>query len=266
MSNLTNVNILLTEPDGSVLSNHPFIIRLSSADAKVTVTVDNPLFYKTDLSGKAKVQLKPSNNHYFIEYSLKGNRIPKIFKFLVGKSTVDLNLVDIIVDTTTDTNDVSILLAELREMKRIASQYLGEHPLLIQRIEDVERALNTLTTKVTSLDSELVEINTAIDGLQSSYAALKLITEDLMRDKADKYLFEELNTKLNRFVLDLSNELSALKLKVDADKQNLAKFKLDVANRFNLLDLRIDALDTRIDSLEFGQVKGEELKKEIRNE
>ena len=189
MNNLVKVNVLLKDPDGIPLANHPFVVKLSSADSKGVLTVDNPVFAKTTLSGKAVLELKPSNNHYYIEYSLKANRIPKIFKFLVTDALPEVDLVNLIVDTTTDTNDVSVLLAELREIKKTVLEYMGNQPALVKRIEAVERALIALDTNVASHDTTLTEVLSSLAALRLSYDGLKLVTEDLERIKADKFLF-----------------------------------------------------------------------------
>ena len=266
MSSLTKVRITLKDPQGRVLAKHPFIVKLLHADIVGVTTVDKPVFSQTGLNGTVILELKPSDYIYSLEYSIRGQRVPAILKFKVPVSTDIINIEDIYIDTNYETNDVLALVNELKAIKATVLQMVQEHPVLVTRVNHVANALDNLVSTVTNQGDGIDEILTRLSALDMATDSLIAITDDLVRDKADKYLFTELSTKLDNEVTRITGLINNIVTDLQADKLDLANFKLYIAAKFASIDTDLFKIKTDIVGLKTGQIDKGVFKKAITDE
>ena len=266
MSSLTKVRITLKDPQGRVLAKHPFIVKLLHADIVGVTTVDKPVFSQTGLNGTVILELKPSDYIYSLEYSIRGQRVPAILKFKVPVSADIINIEDIYIDTNYETNDVLALVNELKAIKATVLQMLQEHPDLVTRVNHVANALDNLVSTVTNQGDGIDEILTRLSALDMATDSLITITDDLVRDKADKYLFTELSTKLDNEVTRITGLINNIVTDLQADKLDLANFKLYIAAKFASIDTDLFKIKTDIVDLKTGQIDEGVFKNTITNE
>ena len=266
MSSLTKVRITLKDPQGRVLAKHPFIVKLLHADIVGVTTVDKPVFSQTGLNGTVILELKPSDYIYSLEYSIRGQRVPNILKFKVPVSANIINIEDIYIDTNYETNDVLALVNELKAIKATVLQMMQEHPDLVTRVNHVANALDNLVSTVTNQGDGIDEILTRLSALDMATDSLIAITDDLVRDKADKYLFTELSTKLDNEVTRITGLINNIVTDLQADKLDLVNFKLYIAAKFASIDTDLFKIKTDIVDLKTGQIDEGVFKKTITDE
>ena len=266
MSSLTKVRITLKDPQGRVLAKHPFIVKLLHADIVGVTTVDKPVFSQTGLNGTVILELKPSDYIYSLEYSIRGQRVPAILKFKVPVSADTINIEDIYIDTNYETNDVLALVNELKAIKATVLQMMQEHPDLVTRVNHVANALDNLVSTVTNQGDGIDEILNRLSALDMATDSLIAITDDLVRDKADKYLFTELSTKLDNEVTRITGLINNIVTDLQADKLDLANFKLYIAAKFASIDTDLFKIKTDIVGLKTGQIDEGVFKKTITDE